>query len=162
MKITVARIDDRFIHGQVLTKWIKTYPAKRIIVVSEEIANDPMRKILTLSVAPTNIKASVVTPIKMAKVFKNPKYDQTTAMLLFGKPSEVVELIDKGVPITSVNVGGMRFDQEKLHLTESVSVTTSDIQAFENLAARGVKLELRQLPSDPRHDFFKILRNSQK
>lgn len=162
MKITVARIDDRFIHGQVLTKWIKTYPAKRIIVVSEEIANDPMRKILTLSVAPTNIKASVVTPAKMAKVFKNPKYDQTTVMLLFGKPSEVVELIENGVPITSVNVGGMRFDQGKLHLTESVSVTTSDLQAFENLAARGVKLELRQLPSDPRHDFLKILRNSQK
>lgn len=161
MRITIARIDDRFIHGQVLTKWVKAFPAERLIVVSEEIANDPMRKILTLSVAPANIKTSVVTPSKMSKVFKNPKYNKTTAMLLFGKPSEVLELIENGIPIKEINVGGMRFDKDKLHLTESVSVTQEDIAAFEKLHTLGIKLELRQLPSDTRHDFIKILHSKQ-
>lgn len=44
MKIVLARIDDRFIHGQVLTRWIKIHAADRIIVVSDEVAQDEMRK----------------------------------------------------------------------------------------------------------------------
>ncbi|KRM88915.1 mannose/fructose/sorbose PTS transporter subunit IIB [Liquorilactobacillus vini] len=162
MIIKLVRIDDRFIHGQILTKWIKSYPVERIIIVSQEIANDPMRKILTLSVAPANIKASVVSPSKMVKVFNNPKYQSTSAMLLFGNPSEVVEIVENQLSIKSVNVGGMRFDQGKLHLTESVSVTAKDIKAFMKLNELGVKLELRQLPSDSKRDFLRILQNHHK
>lgn len=44
MNIVLARIDDRFIHGQILTRWIKVHAADRIIVVSDDIAQDEMRK----------------------------------------------------------------------------------------------------------------------
>ena len=44
MKIVLSRIDDRFIHGQVLTRWIKVNEADRIIIVSDEVAADEMRK----------------------------------------------------------------------------------------------------------------------
>ncbi|WP_057741833.1 PTS system mannose/fructose/N-acetylgalactosamine-transporter subunit IIB [Liquorilactobacillus capillatus] len=158
MKITVARIDDRYIHGQVLTKWIKLLPAERIIVVSDEVAEDPMRKTLVLSVAPSNVRANAVTPEKMGRVFKNPKYAGTTAMLLFGNPAEIVEAIENGVEIKTVNVGGMRFDPSKKQITESVSVTPEDVKAFEKLSTMGVKLELRQLPGDSSQDFAKLLK----
>ncbi|WP_286029064.1 PTS system mannose/fructose/N-acetylgalactosamine-transporter subunit IIB [Ligilactobacillus agilis] len=157
MKITVARIDDRYIHGQVLTKWIKLLPAERIIVVSNEVANDPMRKTLVLSVAPSNVKASAVTPEKMGRVFKNPKYADTTAMLLFGNPSEIVTAVEAGVDIKVVNVGGMRFDPSKKQVTEAVSVTPEDVAAFKKLHELGVELELRQLPGDSKQDFMRIL-----
>ena len=32
-EIQIARIDYRLIHGQVVTKWMKAYPAKRIVIV---------------------------------------------------------------------------------------------------------------------------------
>ncbi|KRM95297.1 pts system mannose-specific iib component [Liquorilactobacillus aquaticus DSM 21051] len=158
MKITVTRIDDRYIHGQVLTKWIKLLPAERIIVVSDEVAEDPMRKTLVLSVAPSNVKANAVTPEKMGRVFQNPKYAETTAMLLFGNPGEIVEAIENGVDIKTVNVGGMRFDPKKTQITESVSVAPEDVEAFKKLSDMGVKLELRQLPGDSSQDFAKILK----
>lgn len=37
MKIKLARIDDRLIHGQVATVWAKEAGAGRIIVVSQEV-----------------------------------------------------------------------------------------------------------------------------
>lgn len=49
MNIVLARIDDRFIHGQVLTRWIKIHASDRIIVVSDDVAADDMRKTLILS-----------------------------------------------------------------------------------------------------------------
>ncbi|XBM35186.1 mannose/fructose/sorbose PTS transporter subunit IIB [Bacillus licheniformis] len=162
MKIVLARIDDRFIHGQVLTRWIKIHAADRIIVVSNEVAQDEMRKTLILSVAPSNVKASAVSISKMAKAFHSPRYEDTTAMLLFENPGDIVSLIEAGVPIETVNVGGMRFENNRRQITKSVSVTEKDIKAFEQLQELGVKLELRQPPSDSSEDFMQILRNATK
>ncbi|KAA6481940.1 mannose/fructose/sorbose PTS transporter subunit IIB [Bacillus swezeyi] len=159
MKIVLSRIDDRFIHGQVLTRWIKIHAADRIIIVSDDIAADEMRKTLILSVAPSNVKASAVSISKMAKAFHSPRYQDTTAMLLFEKPGDIVSLIEAGVPIDTVNVGGMRFENNRRQITKSVSVTEKDIEAFEALYEKGVKLELRQLPSDNSEDFMQIVRN---
>ncbi|AUZ31472.1 mannose/fructose/sorbose PTS transporter subunit IIB [Bacillus licheniformis] len=162
MKIVLARIDDRFIHGQVLTRWIKIHAADRIIVVSDEVAQDEMRKTLILSVAPSNVKASAVSISKMAKAFHSPRYEDTTAMLLFENPGDIVSLIEAGVPIETVNVGGMRFENNRRQITKSVSVTEKDIKSFEQLHELGVKLELRQLPSDSSEDFMQMLRNATK
>lgn len=162
MKIVLARIDDRFIHGQVLTRWIKIHAADRIIVVSNEVAQDEMRKTLILSVAPSNVKASAVSISKMAKAFHSPRYEDTTAMLLFENPGDIVSLIEAGVPIETVNVGGMRFENNRRQITKSVSVTEKDIKAFEQLQELGVKLQLRQLPSDSSEDFMQMLRNATK
>ncbi|MCY7948800.1 PTS sugar transporter subunit IIB, partial [Bacillus atrophaeus] len=85
-----------------------------------------------------------------------------TAMLLFENPSDIVSLIEAGVPIKTVNVGGMRFENNRRQITKSVSVTEEDTEAFETLNELGVTLELRQLPSDTSEDFMEILRNVTK
>lgn len=46
MVIGLARIDDRLIHGQVATRWTKETNVQRIIVVSDEVATDTVRKTL--------------------------------------------------------------------------------------------------------------------
>lgn len=157
MKIQLARIDDRFIHGQVLTKWVKQKPSDRIIVVSDEVAKDDMRKTLILSVAPSNLKASAVTVDKMARAYKSPKYTNATAILLFENPSDVLKLVELGVDLKELNVGGMRFATNKKQITKAVNVTEEDVVAFRELDRLGVKLDLRQLPSDSTQNFITIL-----
>ena len=60
MKINLARIDDRLIHGQVTTVWSKEANANRIIIVSKEVDNDEIRKTLVRQAAPPGIKVNVV------------------------------------------------------------------------------------------------------
>ncbi|MGM0111307.1 PTS system mannose/fructose/N-acetylgalactosamine-transporter subunit IIB [Enterococcus sp. DIV0187] len=157
MRIELARIDDRFIHGQVLTKWVKLRPVERIIVVSDAVANDEMRKTLVLSVAPSNIKASAVSVEKMARAYKSPKYKDAKAMLLFENPEDILRLVKLGVDLKEVNVGGMRFETDRKQITKAVSVREADVEAFKELSDLGVKLELRQLPGDQSVDFMKTL-----
>ena len=38
--ILLARVDDRLIHGQVMTAWLKRYPAKQVIIVDDGVAKD--------------------------------------------------------------------------------------------------------------------------
>lgn len=157
MKLELVRIDDRFIHGQVLTKWVKLRPVDRIIIVSDSVAKDEMRKTLILSVAPANVKASVVSVDKMVRAFASPKYTDDRAMLLFEGPEEIVSLVEKGVPIETVNVGGMRFEKDRIQITKAVSVGTKEKAVFEQLHQLGVALELRQLPGDTSIDFYQEL-----
>lgn len=154
MEVVLSRIDDRFIHGQVLTRWMKEKPVERVIIVSDEVATDETRKILVLSVAPANVKASAVTVDKMARAYASPKYKGTKVMLLFGNPEDVVRLMEAGVPLKEVNVGGMRFESGRTQVTKSVSVSEKDVGSFRKLAELGVNMELRQLPSDTRADFL--------
>ena len=46
MDIRLARIDDRLIHGQVATVWAKLTNINRILVVSDSVAHDNLRKAL--------------------------------------------------------------------------------------------------------------------
>uniref|UniRef100_UPI00403F9433 PTS system mannose/fructose/N-acetylgalactosamine-transporter subunit IIB n=1 Tax=Candidatus Enterococcus willemsii TaxID=1857215 RepID=UPI00403F9433 len=157
MKIELARIDDRFIHGQVLTKWVKLRPISRIIIVSDAVAQDEMRKTLILSVAPANVKASAVSVDKMVRAYQSPRYAEDTVMLLFENPEDIVDLVQKGVPLKEINVGGMRFERDRQQITKAVSVSPKNIAAFKKLHELGVKLELRQLPGDTSVDFYKEL-----
>lgn len=158
MQILLARIDDRFIHGQVVTRWVKEFPADRLIVVSDAVAADELRKSLLISVAPSNMTASVVSVEKMIKAYHSPRYDGVSAFLLFENPRDVLRLVEGGVKIVSVNVGGMRFENDREQITKSVSVNKNDIAAFKILQSLGVKQELRQLPSDTPVDFMTKLK----
>ncbi len=46
MQITLARIDDRLIHGQVTTVWSKVANAQRIIICNDDVFNDEVRRTL--------------------------------------------------------------------------------------------------------------------
>ncbi|MBL1230492.1 PTS sugar transporter subunit IIB [Enterococcus sp. BWB1-3] len=153
MKIKLARIDDRLIHGQVATVWAKEAGAGRIIVVSKEVNEDTIRKTLVKQAAPPGIKVNIVDVEKAIKVFNNPKYDEETVFYLFTNPSEVFELVEGGVPITSINIGGMQFKTGKTQITKAISVSAEDVEAFKKLKRAGVELDCRVVATDPKINF---------
>lgn len=150
MIIGLARIDDRLIHGQVATRWTKETNVSRIIVVSDEVAADEVRKTLLTQVAPPGVTAHVVDVAKMIRVYNNPKYARERVMLLFTNPTDVQRLVEGGVKITTVNIGGMAFRQGKTQVNNAVSVDQKDIAAFRWLNEQGIELEVRKVASDPR------------
>jgi PTS system mannose-specific IIB component len=148
MKIGLARIDDRLIHGQVATRWTKETNVSRIIVVSDEVAADHVRKTLLTQVAPPGVTAHVVDVAKAIRVWNNPKYAGDRVMLLFTNPTDVWRLVEGGVEIKSVNIGGMAFRQGKTQVNNAVSLDAKDIEAFNKLNERGIELEVRKVSSD--------------
>ncbi len=150
MVIGLARIDDRLIHGQVATRWTKETNVTRIIVVSDEVAADTVRKTLLTQVAPPGVTAHVVDVAKMIRVYNNPQYAGERVMLLFTNPTDVERIVEQGVKITTVNIGGMAFRQGKTQVNNAISVDEKDIDAFNKLNARGIELEARKVSTDQR------------
>lgn len=155
MIITLARIDDRLIHGQVTTVWSKESKADRIIIVSKDVFNDSIRKTLLKQACPPGMKVNIVDVQKAIAVFNNPKYANDKIFYLFTNPTEALELVQGGVPLKTLNIGGMQFSEGRTQITKSVSLTQDDVDSFRALDKQGVKLDLQVVKTDPHTDMIK-------
>ncbi|QAA34408.1 MULTISPECIES: mannose/fructose/sorbose PTS transporter subunit IIB [Clostridium] len=160
MEISFVRIDDRLIHGQVATVWVKESKCNKIIACSDEVAKDQLRKTLLLQVAPADVKAYVLPIDKAIEAYKNPKYNDFKTMFLFTNPSDALRMIEGGVDIKSINVGGMCYKEGKTQITGAVSVNDKDIEAFKKIHEKGIELEVRQIASNPKVDLMEKLKAS--
>ncbi|MFX3756314.1 PTS system mannose/fructose/N-acetylgalactosamine-transporter subunit IIB, partial [Streptococcus suis] len=107
LKINLDRIDTRLLHGKVATGWTNASKADLIIVASDTVAKDELRKQLIKQAAPVNVKANVVPIKKLIDVSKDPRFGNTHALILFETPQESLEAIEGGVEIKELNVGSM-------------------------------------------------------
>ena len=160
MNIVLARIDDRLIHGQVATVWSKATNCQRIIVCDDDVAHDKIRATLLKQVAPAGMKSHVVTLDKAIRVYNNPKYENERCLLLFTKPASVLYLVEHGVDIKSVNIGGMSFHEGKKQVSSAVSVDAEDIDAFNKLHEKGIELEVRKVDTDKKQDMMELLKKA--
>lgn len=64
IKFVLARIDSRLLHGQVATAWTKATQPNRIIVVSDAVAKDDLRKKLIEQAAPPGVKPMLFQSVK--------------------------------------------------------------------------------------------------
>ncbi|CAG9298079.1 PTS mannose transporter subunit IIAB [Celerinatantimonas diazotrophica] len=158
MKIGLARIDDRLIHGQVATRWTKETGVNRIIVVSDEVAQDTVRATLLKQVAPPGVTAHVVDVAKAVRVYNNPKYAHDKVMLLFTNPTDVLALVNDGVEIPSINIGGMAFKTGKTQVNNAVSVDAKDIESFKELDKKGIELEVRKVATDSKLKMMELIK----
>ena len=160
INIVLARIDTRLLHGQVATSWTKATNPSRIIVVSDNVSEDELRKSMIMEAAPPGVKAHVVPVWKMAEIFKDPRFGDTRAMLLFETPQDALALIDLGADLKEVNLGSMAHSQGKAYVTSTVSMGKEDVETFEKLLDKGVKIDVRKVPANQPENFKNIMKKA--
>lgn len=160
IKYVLARVDTRLLHGQVATTWTKTVKPTRIIVVSDSVAKDNLRKEMIMQAAPPGVKAHVVPVDKMIAVAKDPRFGDTRAMLLFETPQDALRAIKGGVAIDTINLGSMAHSKGKVALTKAVSMDAEDVKTFDELLSMGIKVDVRKVPADSGEDFTAILKKA--
>lgn len=157
IKFVLARIDSRLLHGQVATAWTKTTQPNRIIVVSDSVAHDDLRKKLITEAAPPGVRANVVPIDKMIQVSKDPRFGETKALLLFETPQDALRAIEGGVDIKELNVGSMAHSVGKVAVNKVLSLGPEDVETFEQLKAKGITFDVRKVPSDSKENMEEII-----
>lgn len=160
IKINLVRVDTRLLHGQVATAWTPDSKADRIIVVSDNVAKDEMRKTLIEQAAPSGVKANVVPIKKMIEVAKDPRFGNTHAFLLFETPEDALAAVEGGVPIETINVGSMAHSKGKTMVNNVLSMDKTDVETFEKLRDLGIKFDVRKVPNDSKADLFGLIKKA--
>lgn len=157
LKIVLARIDTRLLHGQVATNWAKSTNPDRIIVVSDSVAKDELRKKLIEQAAPPGVKAHTIPLDKLVEVSKDTRFGGTKALLLFENPQDALYVIEKGVDIKELNIGSMAHSVGKVLVNNVLSMNQEDVETYKKLNELGVKFDVRKVTADKPQDLFKLI-----
>lgn len=158
----LARIDSRLLHGQVATAWTKTVRPTRIIVVSDDVARDELRKKLIQQAAPPGVRAHIVPVNQMIKLAKdNEHFGGQRALLLFENPGDVLRAVEGGVPLKVVNVGSMAHSPGKVQPNKVLAFSQEDIDTFAKLKELGLEFDVRKVPNDSKGNMDEIIKKAQ-
>lgn len=160
IKYVLCRIDTRLLHGQVATSWTKTTGPDRIIVVSDNVSKDNLRKSMIENAAPPGVYANVVPIDKMVEVDKDPRFGNTKALILFETPQDALEAIEKGMDIKEINLGSMAHSKGKVAVTTTLAFNRNDIDTVQKLIDKGVKFDVRKVPADNGENIDNILKKA--
>lgn len=131
MDYVLTRIDSRLLHGQVATAWTKSVSPNRIIVVSDAVAKDDLRKNLIQQAAPIGVKAHVVPVDHMIELAKDKEhFGGQRVLLLFENPEDVLRAVEGGVPLKTINVGSMAHSVGKVQPNKVLAFDQTDVDTF--------------------------------
>ncbi len=157
IEFVLARIDTRLLHGQVATNWTKATHPNRIIVVSDSVSKDELRKKLIEQAAPPGVRAHVIPLDKLVQVYNDPRFGDTKALLLFETPQDALAVIEKGVEIPELNIGSMAHSVGKVQINNVLSLDQEDVEVYKKLRDLGVKFDVRKVSNDSPSDLFKLI-----
>ncbi len=160
IKYVLARIDTRLLHGQVATAWTKATNPNRIIVVSDAVARDDLRKKMIEQAAPPGVRANVVPIDKMIQVAKDPRFGNTKAMLLFETPQDALRAIEGGIEIKELNLGSMAHSVGKVVVTQAIAMNKEDVETIEKIKAKGVTFNVKKVPTDSGENIDSLLKKA--
>lgn len=147
MPISLIRIDDRLIHGQVTTAWLRLYPADIIVIANDRISNDPTFKMI-FSVAQVPGKEILLLSIKDTAEYLQGAGAALKTFIITPSPADVVALMDAGLSVSKINVGGLQMRPGAKGIAKVVFALEPEIAAFNELANRGVDMEVQMVPTD--------------
>lgn len=146
MNINVFRIDDRLIHGQIVTKWIKEANAKMIIVADDKAAADKTQQMILKFAVPSGIKLEILN--KEAAVNRvREDHSNVNVLMLVRNPKEANALIEMGLPINQVIIGNISNSKSsvgRVKLLDYIYVEPDDVEAIKAMHAKGINLEEKQ------------------
>jgi mannose/fructose/N-acetylgalactosamine-specific phosphotransferase system component IIB len=149
MKIVLARIDDRFIHGQVTVGWIQKLQPDCIILANNEIASDPWQSRVYSSTVPPPVQVSVLKTSQTVAALSRqgePGGSRPRTILITGNPADMHFIHRHTRMFTEINIGGMHFAPGKKEMLPYLYVDAQDLQIFQAFLDRGTRLRAQQVP----------------
>jgi PTS system mannose-specific IIB component len=157
MKIALARIDDRLIHGQVVTAWLNAIGGcDEILICDDKTRSDQfLQQVLKLT-APPGKALRVLSVDETIADFQAKAEDPRRVLLLARGPSQMLQLLEGGVEFDYLNLGGMGGAPGRTLIHKAVSISEEERDILQRIQGKGVKIELKLVPSDRGVDFASI------
>ena len=145
--ITFMRVDDRIIHGQIITRWSKEYPCDGIIAVNDKAATTP---VLAQSFkASTDKKVFVWTKEHFKEVQDKVLNSPKRYFLITKNPVDMKEiLVDMGFVPSDVKrliIGPCNDRPGATKLGQNQSITQEEADAIEAITKKGYDVEFALL-----------------
>ena len=157
-QFSLVRIDDRLIHGQIATQWLKYAHGNKVVIIDDKVPEQPIQVRILKAAAPAGVKVLIKTVaegIEFCK--KDPKPDESIVVLV--KVPEVIEqLLDAGIEMKDVILGGMGFKEGRTRLNKNVSASPEEVECMKRIASKGVNIYYHLVPEEAPQSLDRVLK----
>lgn len=150
MSIATVRVDSRLVHGQVVETWLPALEVSSVVVVDGEAAHSTLSQAAMRMALPPQIDLKVVADgdVDWAALAEGPGH----VLVLVRSVQAAVEIdgaLDLAAHHIPLNVGVVQHTPGRRPITAGIHLSGDEVDALDELAARGVEIEVRSLPNQP-------------
>lgn len=151
--ITMLRIDDRLIHGQIAVLWSKQLSVSHIIVANDKVAVNDIQKASLKMAAPAGVKCNIM-PVKDAiDVVNDPRAKDMRILVIVNNTKDARTIAEQANDLQLFNVGNYGLIAEdassKKKLGDTFYVNGADEENLKAILNTGVKSIYQLVPTKP-------------
>lgn len=155
--VVLTRIDDRLIHGQVVTGWVKKTDCSRILVIDDQVAKDVFMQRLLKAAAPPKIPVEAKSTEEASRWLLEEETAGERIMILVKVP-QVIEIMQKaGIIFDEVILGGMASKAGRKKFNKNVSASEEEVECMKRIMGRGTKILFQLVPDENPVDVAKLV-----
>lgn len=148
MNIVLFRIDERFIHGQIIQGW-KGLEYQHIVVISDKIAGDELGKRLQLISIPDDVTVCFYNTSQMPDMVREQAKNTRRTIILVGNIKDALLVIQGGVKVNKLNLGVIsRNSSRTCVLSNAVYVSPEEMKVLKQIADMGIDVEAQGVERD--------------
>ncbi|ATB28835.1 PTS system mannose/fructose/N-acetylgalactosamine-transporter subunit IIB [Melittangium boletus] len=144
--ITLVRVDNRLIHGQVVEAWLPHLKVSRVVVADDEAASSPLVRAAMALAVPSAIEV-LILPLSQVD-FASLSRDSLKTLVLLRDVAAAPFCQGQGLKLEHLNLGNVHFGTGRKQVSPSVFLTEDELRTLARLGAEGVRVEARAVPSE--------------
>ncbi len=151
------RVDNRLVHGQIISTWMPHLRVRQFLVVSDTVPNNQLQMTMFRMAIPTEQEFQSLS-IKDAAPWLNARRNSSdNIMVLFESIDDAIRLFEAGHPFPQLNIGNIHHGPGKRSFTTAVYLDNDEIGHLKSLMGRGLRAQIQTLPSETPLDLRKAL-----
>lgn len=156
--VVLYRVDDRLIHGQVQTSWIREYQVNRIIVIDDKVINEPLTiQILKIAKPPHVDLVICGTDRSMGLLAKDAGQPNARTLVIFKTIATAAEMVKLGLDIKTMVIGPTSNKEGTVQMAKNTYFSPEEVEAARYLNDKKVDMNIQLLPSEPKISIGSVL-----
>lgn len=155
--VVLTRIDDRLIHGQVVTGWVKKTDCSRILVVDDQAAKDVFMQRLLKAAAPPGMLVEARSVADASEWLLQDGEASERVMILVKVPDAIEKMQQAGLAFDEVILGGMASKAGRKKFNKNVFASEEEVACMKRIMEKGTKMFFQLAPEEMPTDVAKLV-----
>ena len=152
--ISMIRMDDRLLHGQVAVAWFGSVGANTILVANDSVSGDEFRKSAIRLAKPDHAKLVMKSIDDSIKAINSGVTDKYKMLVVVESVADAKKLIEgTNNSIKSLNLGGTKPREGTKNFSKTINLTDDEVSALRKLKSEGTDVYIQQVPNESRQEF---------
>lgn len=146
--IVLTRVDHRLLHGQVAFSWTQNLGVDCILIANDDVPTNDLRKTTIKLAKPQGVKLVIKTITDSIAALESGVTEKYKLFIVVESIEDAYRLAKYHSGIKEINLGGTKAKEGTTNISKSINITNEEATMLDELVSKGVKVEIRQVPSD--------------